>query len=158
LAKTCFIVHRKINKLFFLFFYCLFYKGNMFHKVLCLYTIIPVCANQICWYLYLPTSPSLLPFCGYTCSHGQGKLWNLGHNFPHLKYYILFIRFLLFVNILFMMLIYQPKLATNVSPCFVSPANRSLVGILHNNRLRHRARCWRAVGAWCIFFGIDFYL
>jgi hypothetical protein len=33
----------------------------------------------------------------------------------------------------------QPKLTVAVAPCFVLPANRSLVGILHNNGLRHSA-------------------
>jgi hypothetical protein len=33
--------------------------------------------------------------------------------------------------------IYQPKLTIDVVPCFVLRANRSLVGILYNNGLRH---------------------
>jgi hypothetical protein len=43
------------------------------------------------------------------------------------------------VNIVFMMLICHSKLTTNVAPCFVLRANRSLVGILHNNGWRHSA-------------------
>jgi hypothetical protein len=43
------------------------------------------------------------------------------------------------INIVFMMLICQPKLTIDVAPCFVLQATRSLVGILHNNGLRHSA-------------------
>jgi hypothetical protein len=43
----------------------------------------------------------------------------------------------LFVNIVFMILICPPKVTIDVAPCFVLPANRSLVDILHNNVLRH---------------------
>jgi hypothetical protein len=35
------------------------------------------------------------------------------------------------------MKICQPKLTIDVAPSFVLPANGSLVGILHNNGLRH---------------------
>jgi hypothetical protein len=38
-----------------------------------------------------------------------------------------------------MKLIRQPKLTIDVAPCFLLRANRSLVGILHNNGLRHSA-------------------
>jgi hypothetical protein len=38
-----------------------------------------------------------------------------------------------------MMLICQPNFTIDVAPCFVSRANRSLVGILYNNGLRHSA-------------------
>jgi hypothetical protein len=42
-------------------------------------------------------------------------------------------------NIVFMMLMCQPNFTIDVAPCFVLRANRSLVGILHNNGLRHSA-------------------
>jgi hypothetical protein len=37
------------------------------------------------------------------------------------------------------MLIFQPKLTIDDTACFVSPANRSLVGISHDNGQRHSA-------------------
>jgi hypothetical protein len=53
----------KINILFFLFFYRLFYKGSIFHKVLCLYTIIPVYVliKYVDTYISPPPIPSCLP-------------------------------------------------------------------------------------------------
>jgi hypothetical protein len=42
-------------------------------------------------------------------------------------------------HIVFMMLLCQPNFTINVAPCFVLRANRSQVGILHNNGLRHSA-------------------
>jgi hypothetical protein len=54
----------------------------------------------------------------------------------------------LLINIGFMLLICRPKLKIDVAPCFVLRANRSLVGILHNNGLRHRAHaCCYGKGA-----------
>jgi hypothetical protein len=39
----------------------------------------------------------------------------------------------------FIVLICQPKFTIDVAPCFVLQDNRFLVGILHNNGLRHSA-------------------
>jgi hypothetical protein len=50
------------------------------------------------------------------------------------------------INIAFMMLMCQPKLTIDVAPCFVLRANRSLVGILHNNGLRHSALLKHNIG------------
>jgi hypothetical protein len=44
--------------------------------------------------------------------------------------YLLIWEGVLFVNIGFMMLICQPKLTIDVAPCFVLPANRSLVLVI----------------------------
>jgi hypothetical protein len=51
-----------------------------------------------------------------------------------------------FVNITLVMLMCQLQLYCNkdVATCFVLEANRSLVGILHNNRWRHGTTTYRA--------------
>jgi hypothetical protein len=47
------------------------------------------------------------------------------------------------MNIVFMMLIYQPKWTIDVAPCFVLPANQALVYIIHNNGLCHSALSYK---------------
>jgi hypothetical protein len=54
-----------------------------------------------------------------------------------------------------MMLIYQPKFIIDVVPCLVLPANRSLVGILHNNGLRHTALASVYIPNKCISLGLN---
>jgi type IV secretory pathway VirB4 component len=44
-----------------------------------------------------------------------------------------------------MMLICQQELTIDVAPCFVLRANRSLVGVLHNNGLRHSTPSYETV-------------
>jgi hypothetical protein len=51
----------------------------------------------------------------------------------------------MFRKIVFMMLMCQPKLTIDVAPCFVLQANRSLIGILHNNGLLKEGTMFRTI-------------